>query len=52
MEIKNKYRAYLLKKELEKMSKELKILQKEAREKLYEIQCSYLEYQNENRRSR
>ncbi len=52
MEIKNKYRAYLLKKELEKMSKELKILQKEAREKLYEIQYSYLEYQNESRRSR
>lgn len=52
IEIKNKYRAYLLKKELEKMAKELKILQKEAREKLYEIQYSYLEYQNESRKSR
>ena len=52
LEIKNKYRAYLMKKELEKMSKELMILQKEAKEKLYEIQCSYLEYQTENRRSR
>jgi hypoxanthine phosphoribosyltransferase len=52
MEIKNKYRDYLLQKELEKMSKELKVLQKEAKQKLYDLQYSYLEYQNENRRSR
>lgn len=52
MEIKNKYRAYLFQKELEKMSKELKILQKEAKQKLYDLQCSYLEYQNEAKRSR
>lgn len=48
LEIKNKYRAYLKKKELEAMSKQLKILQKEANKKLLEIQNSYLEYTNSN----
>ena len=52
LEIKNKYRDYLLKKELEKMSKQLTLLQKEAKQKLYELQYNYLEYQTENRRSR
>jgi len=52
MEIKNKYRAYLLQKELEIMSKQLTILQKEARKRLEMIRSSYLENQNENRRSR
>ena len=33
-EIKNKYRSYLEKDELEKMSSQLKVLQKEAKERL------------------
>ncbi len=52
MEIKNKYRAYLMNKELEQMSKQLTILKKEANRRLEEIQLSYLEYQADNRRSK
>ncbi len=47
--IKNKYRAYLKRKELEKMSKQLTILQKEAAKKLLEIENVYDVY--DNRRS-
>ena len=50
--IKNKYRAYLKKKELEDMSKKIKTLQKAVEDKFIEIQNSYLEYQNDNRRSK
>ena len=52
MEIKNKYRAYLKQKELEMMSHKLMILQKEAKERLLELQNSYLEYQNDHKRSK
>ena len=51
LEIKNKYRDFLLKKELEMMSKKLVILQKEANARLLEIHNSYLDTL-ENRRSR
>ena len=43
LEIKNKYRAFLKQKELETMSKQLVMLQKEATKKLMEIQNSYYE---------
>ena len=46
LEIKNKYREYLKKHELEKMSRQLKLLQQEAMSKLVEIQDSYLDYSN------
>lgn len=52
MEVKNKYRDYLMKKELEKMSKQLTILQKEAKNKLTELIAAYEEYQIDNRRNR
>ena len=52
MEIKNKYRNYLKKKELEEMSKKLIFLQKEAQKKLAEIGASYLEYQTSNNKNR
>ena len=52
MEIKNRYRDYLLQKELEQMSKKLTLLQKESKQRLEEIQYSYLEYQNDNKKSR
>lgn len=42
LEIKIKYRDYLKRKELEMMSKQLSILQKEAKERLEEIRNSYL----------
>ncbi len=44
LEIKIKYRHFLKKKELEKMSKQLVLLQKEANRKLIEIHNSYMEY--------
>lgn len=50
-EIKNKYRKFLKQKELEMMSKKLVVLQKEANNRLLEIQNSY-KYENENRRSK
>lgn len=40
-EIKNKYRAYLTKKELEHMAKQLSIVQKEAKTKLEELSYNY-----------
>lgn len=43
LEIKNKYRDYLKKKELEMMAKQLVTLQKAANERLLEIHNSYLE---------
>ena len=52
MEIKNKYRRYLKKNELEKMSKQLMTLKKEATKKIIELQNSYLEYQNQSNRRR
>ncbi len=52
LEIKNKYRAYLKKKELEKMSKQLMALQKEAGRKLMEIQNSYMEYMNSSKKGK
>ena len=52
LEIKNKYRDYLLKDELEKMASQLALLQKEANKKLFEIQHQYEQYMNENKRSR
>ena len=52
VQVKNKYREYLTQKELEKMSKQLKTLQKAATEKFIQIQNSYMEYQNDNKRSK
>lgn len=52
IQIKNKYREYLTQKELEKMSKQLKLLQKELTNKFIQIQNSYINYQNDNKRSR
>lgn len=52
LEVKNKYREYLKRNELEKMSHQLKMLQKEAMDKLIELQNSYLDYSNSNNRSR
>ena len=52
LEIKNKYRDYLLKGELEKMASQLALLQKEANKKLFVIQHQYEQYMNENKRSR
>ena len=43
LQIKNKYREFLKQKELETMSKQLVMLQKEATKKLMEIQNSYYE---------
>ncbi len=40
-EIKNKYRKYLAKKDLEAMSKQLKLLQLEAKNRFIELQMSY-----------
>ncbi len=42
LEVKNKYREFLKKKELEMMSKQLLLLKKEADKKLFEIQDAYL----------
>lgn len=41
-EVKNKYRVYLEKKELEKMSKQLKLLQKQAKLEFSELQNSMM----------
>lgn len=51
-EIKNKYRSFLKKKELEMMSKQLLALKKEAERKFLEIQESYLEYMNSNKKGK
>lgn len=50
--IKNKYRDFLKKKEIEKMSKQLVLLQKELMKKEIQIRESYLEYMDTNKRSR
>ncbi len=52
LEIKNKYRRYLKKNELEKMSKQLMTLKKEANKKIIELRNCYLEYQNQSNRRR
>ena len=52
LEIKNKYRSYLKQQDLEKMSNQLKSLQREAKRKLLEINENYMNYQNESHRSR
>ncbi len=50
-EIKNKYRDYLKKKDLELMSKQLYLLQKEATERYMEIRNSFIKM-NEEKRSK
>lgn len=52
IQIKNKYREYLTRKQLEKMSKQLKILQETAKDKFIQIQNSYYNYINDNKRSK
>lgn len=52
LEIKNKYREFLKKKELEKMSKQLVLLKKELAKKELQIRESYLEYMESNKRSK
>lgn len=49
LEIKNKYRDYLKRKELELMSKQLMLLQKEAMERYLEIRNSFLEKEEDKR---
>lgn len=49
LEIKNKYRDYLKKKELELMSKQLLLLQKEANERFLQIRESFLKTTEEKR---
>lgn len=49
LEIKNKYRLYLKKKELAKMAKQLSLLQKEAKERYLILQRSYEEYSKEGK---
>lgn len=51
-EIKNKYRKYLTKKELEKMSKQLKIFQLEAKTRFIELQNALAEINLENERGK
>lgn len=48
--IKNRYRDFLKRKELEMMSKQLKILQNEAQNRFIELQNSYYEENINNRR--
>ena len=50
--VKNKYRAYLLEKELKEMSLELSKKVKVAKDKLVYLNVINMEYTNENRRSR
>ena len=53
MELLNKYRAYLKEKELEKILEHLDLLDKEIKQKLYELQYAYRHrYQDDNKRSR
>jgi hypothetical protein len=52
LEIKIKYRDYLKQKELEMMSKKLTLLKKEADKRLLEIQESYYENLNTNKRGK
>ena len=50
--IKNKYREFLKKKEIETMSKQLVLLKKELLKKEIQIRDSYLEYIDSNKRSK
>ena len=50
--IKNKYRDFLTKQEIEKMSKQLVLLKKELIRKELEIRDSYLQYMESNKRSK
>lgn len=50
--VKNKYRAYILEKELKEMSLELKKKIKELEKKLIFIEVKSYDYANENRRSK
>lgn len=52
IQVKNKYRNYVKKQELERMSKKLSKIQKEMQMKLFMIQNSYLRYSESNRRGR
>ena len=52
VQIKNKYREYLTQKQLEKMSKQLRLLQKASEDKFIQIQNSYYNYINDNKRSK
>ena len=52
VEIKNKYRFFLTRQELEAMKNKLLLLQKEAQQKLFIIQNQYYEEQRDNKRSR
>ena len=52
IQVKNKYRNYVKKQELEIMSKKLSKIQKEMQMKLFMIQNSYLRYPESNRRGR
>lgn len=52
MEIKNKYREFLKRKELEMMSKQLTALKREANKRLLEIAENYQEYLNNRNKGR
>ncbi len=52
IEIKNKYRLFLTRQELEAMKNKLLLLQKEAQQKLMIIQNYYYEQERDNKRSR
>ena len=52
IEIKNKYRLFLTKQELETMKNKLLLLQKEAQQKLMIIQNQYYEQERDKKRSR
>ena len=52
IQVKNKYRNYVKKQELEMMSKKLSKIQKNMQMKLFMIQNSYLRYSESNRRGR
>lgn len=51
-EVKNKYRAYLTKKELEQMSKQLKVFQLEAKTRFLELQRNLQELAIESQRGK
>ncbi|MBR2678338.1 MAG: hypothetical protein IKE63_02865 [Bacilli bacterium] len=50
--IKNKYRDFLKKQEMEKMSKQLLLLKKELEKKEIQIRDSYLQFMETNKRSK
>ena len=50
--IKNKYRDFLTKQEIEKMSKQLVLLKKELIRKELEIRDSYIQYMESNKRNK